>query len=679
MIKNYLKIAWRNLIRNKTFSIINVVGLSVGMTCCMLLLLYIRSELTYDKHHEHVDNLYMLSLKSVVGQSAGREFGTSPAPYGPTLKSEYPEIVQFTRLFAPENKALLQVRENGKPVQSFYEGKGYQVDSTFFGMFSYEFVEGSAQSALTDPHSVVVSETVARKLFGNSPALDRTIRISGEQGGGEDYRVSGVYRDASAHSHIDARFFLPIYSGGIGDFLREGRLDFANNNMFHTYLRLRPDAEADQLVQKLPAFVEKYARADLKQYGFDVSLQLVAVPDLHLYDQIQSVVTPTNTTTYLYILASIAIFTLLIACFNFMNLSTARSMQRAREVGLRKSIGAQRSQLVGQFLGESMVLTALAMVLAIGLTAVVLPVFNNWADKQLSMLNALSPLLIVQILASLLVVGLLAGLYPAFFLSAFQPIKVLKGTLVTKAKGGYSLRKTLVVVQFAVSMALIIGAGVVYYQLSYVQRKNLGFNKEQLVILPFQTSDMRNDYQSIKQELLQNPAIESATACYGLPGGMFAGDGVKLPGQDKEVSISMFLIDPDYIPTMGIELVAGRNLSKQYGTDAEEGFLVNETAVKSLGWGTPEQALGKEMLWNKWVPSNPADTLKRGRVIGVVKDFHYKSLHQKIEPLVLHIHEPAYYTMVARVRPEKMSAALDFLKTKWETRAPEFPLSLIHI
>jgi putative ABC transport system permease protein len=646
--------------RQRLYAVVNVLGLAFGLACCLTIYLFIRDELRYDTFHEKADRIYRLRMDRKNDGRVNHMARTVP-PFGPAMKAYLPEVEKVFRIFS-FNDPLVVYNTN-----RFKQSGFVLADSTIFDVLSVPLVRGNKDEALKGRGSLVISESMAERYFGKEDPLNKILKVDGNL----EFRVTGVMKDLPRHSHLDLN--------AIGSF--NTLLDIVNDparlenwgwQMVFTYVLLNPGADPARIEAKIPAMLERHANPEDLDSDYLVSLQ--PLKDIYLRSaELEYDIARKGNINHVYAFAIVALFTLLIACFNFMNLSTARSMQRAREVGLRKAIGAQRSQLVGQFLGESMVLTALAMVLAIGLTAIVLPVLNNWAGKELSLLSAFSPLLVLQLLAALLLVGVLAGLYPAFFLSAFQPVRVLKGTLNSKAEGGYALRKTLVVVQFAISTALIAGAGIVYYQLNYVQQKNLGFNKEQLVIIPFQTNDMRQDYQIIKQELVNNPAIVSATACYGLPGGLFAGDGVQLPGRDKEVGISMFMIDPDYLTTMGMELVAGRNISEKFGTDAEEAFLINETAVKSLGWSSPEQALGQEMLWPKWEPAHLADTLKRGRVVGVVKDFHYKSLHQKIEPLVLHMYEPAYYTMVARVRPEKMADALNFLKAKWEARAPEFP------
>ncbi|HEV7350816.1 ABC transporter permease [Telluribacter sp.] len=661
MLKNYLKIALRNLQRQKLYAVINILGLSVGLACCLTIFLFIQDELRYDTFHEKADRVYRL-VNDRTSEGRVNHMARTPPPFGPTLKAQFPEVEQSVRIFSFSEP--LVTHETNR-----FREKGFILaDSTIFDVFTLPLVRGNKSEALRGQGTLVISETVARRYFGNEDPLNKILTVDGNL----KFRVTGVMKDLPSHSHLELSC-IGSFSTMRDIFSDYDRMESWGWQQFYTYVLLAPGANPDQLEAKIPGMLNQFAKDQLDKSGMSYKTSLQPLLDIYLHSaELEYDIAKKGNIRYVYAFAIVALFTLLIACFNFMNLSTARSMQRAKEVGLRKTIGAERSQLIGQFLGESMVFTTLAMVLAVLLTAGVLPLFNNWAGKSLSLLDAMSVRLFAQIIATMLVVGLLAGIYPAFFLSAFQPIKVLKGSLESKAKGGYGLRKTLVVVQFAVSTALIIGAGIVYTQLNYIQQKNLGFNKEQLIILPFANESMQQDFQVIKDELLQNPNIIAATASYGLPGGAFAGDGVKVPGKAEDIGINMFLIDHDYIPTLDIKLVAGRNFSTKYGTDEEEAYIVNEATVKSFGWRSPQEALGKELLWNKWAPSNPADTIKRGKVIGVVKDFHYKSLHHKIEPLVLHIHKPAYYAMVARVRPENVAAALEFLKLKWQERAPEW-------
>jgi putative ABC transport system permease protein len=419
----------------------------------------------------------------------------------------------------------------------------------------------------------------------------------------------------------------------------------------------------------------RYAQPELDKIGMTYQSRLQPLLDVHLrssdleYDNVQK-----GNIRYVYALMVIALFALLIACFNFMNLSTARSLTRAKEVGLRKAVGAHRGQLMRQFIGESLLLTTLAMLIALAITGFSLSVFSNWVGKPLSVASLVQPQFLVGLVLAIGVVGVLAGVYPAFFLSGFRPVQVLTGSRVSSPRtGAVSLRKTLVVLQFTASTVLIIGTSVVFTQLRYIQQKDLGFADEQVIVLPLRNEAMSRGYEALKTDLLRNPGVRAATACYGIPGGTFAGDGIRLPGKDEEIMTNMFLIDPDYIPTMGMRLVAGRNFSRTYGTDTNEGFVLNETAVRTFGLGSPQQALGKEILWNKWVPGSPTDTLKRGRVIGVVQDFNYKSLHQKIEPVVMHVFPPVFSSLVVRVQPTNLTATLAFLKQEWQARAADWP------
>jgi putative ABC transport system permease protein len=357
--------------------------------------------------------------------------------------------VQVTRLWQNfmEDKTLLRVEESGKTVKSFYETKGIHADSTFFDVFTYHFLEGDSRTALNDPHSVVLSEEVAHKLFGNEPALNKTIKIGGKTGSNENFRVTGVYEDESSRSHIDARYFVSLQAGWIGDYLRQSNLDFTSNNMFYHYLRLRPGTDAARFSKKLPGFIEKYARKDLKLAGYDKKLVLLAVTDIHLFNKIDQIITSTTGTTYLYVLASIALFTLLIACINFMNLATARSAKRAAEVGMRKVMGAGKGGLIAQFLGESMVLTFLALLVAVVFVILFLPVFNQLADKTLEVSTLFRPEIVFAFLVLALVTGLLSGSYPAFYLSVYNPLDVIKGKFANSVSAT-TLRRGLVVFNF---------------------------------------------------------------------------------------------------------------------------------------------------------------------------------------------------------------------------------------
>ncbi|HEX8278487.1 MAG TPA: ABC transporter permease, partial [Segetibacter sp.] len=458
MVKNYFKIAWRNLMKNKVFSFINIFGLTVGLACCMLISLYILNELSYDKYHKNAKDLYQLGTIFI---KPGEEIrpdewsANTPAPMAALMKQEFPEIRETTRLLGlfTEDKTLLQYRENNSDVKSFYETKGYLADSTFFRLFTYNFTEGDAATSLNNPNTVVLSEEIARKIFGNQPAVNKIVHISSSTNGDSDYTVTGVFRPVNAPSHIDARFFLSINGGDIEQYINRRPTDLASNNMFFTYFLLRSGSDPAQLEAKFPAFMHKYAAKDLKAMGRDKKQFLTPLKDIHLHSRISQNVTASGSVTYLYILASIALFTLLIACINFMNLSTARSSKRSAEVGIRKVMGAEKGSLIRQFLGESLLMSFIAFVFALVLTWLLLPAFNHVSGKNLSFSFVQQPRIIIAFVVSTIITGLIAGSYPAFYLSSFKPVKVLKGRF-SNSFAAISLRKGLVVFQFFISVVL---------------------------------------------------------------------------------------------------------------------------------------------------------------------------------------------------------------------------------
>ena len=660
MFKNYFIVALRNLQRHKGYSLINILGLAIGLACCITIFLFVRDELRYDTFHANADRIYRIQNTSF-SDGHQRAMASTPPAFGPTMKTVFPEVQHQVRLF--DLRQQLVTYEDKK-----YFEKGFLLaDSTIFDVFSLPLALGNPREALNGPNNLVISEAIARKYFGKENPLNKELTL----GGSNKMRVTGVLKDLPSYSH------LKINALGSLGFLKvwgvpASRLESWGWQMTYTYVLLPKGYQAAQLEAKLPAFLKQYAEPELDGGRYEARLQ--PLRDVHLRSVgLEFDIAQTGDIRYVYAFSAIALFALLIACFNFMNLSTARSAQRAKEVGLRKVIGADRAQLVGQFLGESVILALIALVASLVLVALALPAFNAWSGKNLSLGVALQPLGIAALLGVAVVVGLLAGSYPAFFLSAFRPVRVMKGDLGLGGKGSYSLRQVLVVMQFVVSTALIIATGIVFNQLRYIQQKNLGFAKEQLVFLPMRTNEMQQNYKAVRQELLRNPNVTAATAGYGVPGGAHAGDGINLPGRADQYSINMYLVEHNYIPTMGMEMVAGRNFSESFGTDEEEAFILNETAVKDLGWGKPADALGREIYWDKWVGKTEADTIKRGRVIGVVKDFHFKSFHQKIEPLVLHIFPAAFNEFVVRIRPENTAATLGFLEQKWAKLAPNWP------
>lgn len=671
MFTNYLKIAVRNLLRSKSFSAINILGLSVGLTCCMLLLLYIRSELSFDKHQQYADDLYLVSSDASVSAGSYEVIPRLSSPYAAALKAEFPEVEQVTRLWGNflESKTLFQVREPGKPVQAFYETQGYQVDSTFFNVFTYQFTEGDQKTALLDAHSIVLSEPVARKLFGGGSALNKLIRINGVTGNGESFKVTGVFRDESTRSHIDARFFLPMSAGWVGGFLREQAQSFHTNNMFYTYVRLRTGSSGEQLARKLPAFIEKYARKDLAANGKDKRLSLVPVSGLHLYSKVREVVTPTNSTMYLYILASIALFTLLIACINFMNLATARSSKRAAEVGIRKVMGAERSALIGQFLGESMVLTFLALLIAFGLVAGLLPVFNQLTGKELFFSELINPAILGTFLLLALLTGLVAGSYPAFYLSVFNPIQVLKGRF-TNSMSAIALRRGLVVFQFVISIGLVLATVIIQQQMNFLRNTPLGFTKDQQLVVPLRSDESHKAYTALRSEMAQNNQILGVTGAMYYPGILNPSD-VSLYRPDQTVdqiqSVKTNWVDQDFMQQMGFQLLKGRLFSRAFPGDTSDRMIVNEATLRQLGIPL-QKAIGQRLNHNQQGKVSSVE------IVGVVRDFHFEDLHRPIQPYAFLLNgEPFFNYLIVHVNTAEVSRVLPFLEQKWKAVRPDEP------
>ncbi len=630
MLFNYFKIAWRNLMKNKIFSFINLFGLSLGFTCCLLIALYLHYETGYDHYHKDADLLYQLGIVfEQKGSATGRQARIS-APYAQALKQEFPEITDAARLINlyDEDKTLLQYNNDGKEKNAFYETGGYLADPGFFRLFTYQFTEGSAAAALTRPNSVVLTEALAKKLFHDQPALNKTIHISSNTNGEHDFLVTGVFKPVAAPSHIDGRFFMSISGGDVEAYIKKEASNFATDNMCYTYLKLKRGTNARKLEAKLPAFIHKYAENDLQQMGIYKRLFLVPVKNIHLYTAIQQNVTATGSTTYLYLLASIALFTLLIACINFMNLSTARSSRRSAEVGIRKVLGAGKNALVTQFLGESVLLTLLAFMFSLGFTSALLPLFNHIAGRTISFSFSQNAGLLGGFLLLAIVTGLFAGSYPALYLSSFKPVKVLKGRFANSL-AAVSLRKILVVFQFVVSVTLIVASAVMAGQMRYLRRADLGFIRDHQLVIPLRSERAKNNYAVLKTAIERHAQVVSAGACMYYPGlhnisdNNFYRDG---QGMADAKQLHRNWVDAGWMQTLSIPLVAGRQFSPAFPGDTLQSIIINQEAVRQLGFTSPEKAIGSRIYYNK------NEVQHAFTVIGVVKDFHFEDLHMRISP-----------------------------------------------
>ncbi|MDJ1502817.1 ABC transporter permease [Xanthocytophaga agilis] len=667
MLRNYFKIAFRNLEKNKAFSFINILGLSVGMACCMLILLYVQNEISYDKHHTRAEDMYRVGTTFVTTDQT-KNMPYTPAPMAFTLKADFPEVEQATRVFVPfnEDKAIFKLSENGKVNKSFYETKGYMADSTFFDLFSYNFIEGVPHTALNEPNSVVISEEIAKKLFGNQSALNKIVHIASSNGN-IDFKITGIFRPDKL-STIDGRFFMSLSSGEMGAYVRSAR-NFAFNNMFYTFIRLQPGSNPQALEKKLTTFIDKYAGADMKAAGFKKKQFLEAVPDLHLKSEDNGQMAGKGSISYVYLLTSIAIFTLLIACINFMNLSTARSGKRAAEVGIRKVVGAEKAMLISQFLGESLLLSILGLIIASALVFLFLPVFNQLASTSIHIVFAQHVFTFLGFIALAIITGLIAGSYPAFYLASFQPIKVLKGKF-TNTLAAVNLRRGLVIFQFSISIILILASLVVWKQMNYLKDQSLGFKQAQQVVIPLRTSTTKSNYEALKTEIQKNSQVVSAAAAGSYPGIFSARDqNFYTDGKTGAESVNVKLNDVDYnfIETLGFKVISGRPFSKNFAADTNSRIVLNEKAVAAFGF-TPENAIGKRLHfdWNNEVFDY--------EIIGVVKDFHYEGLQQSIGRFgFLLDRNQSYNYMVVNVNTSSMESMLQFMETQWKKFNPEEP------
>ncbi len=653
MFQNYLKIALRNLLRHKAYTVINIAGLSVGMACCALMLLYIRDELRYDRFHRRAEHIYRV-VTTERDQHGANTFPGTPAPMAPALKQEYPEVRQAVRVQSPYSRTLVSYED-----KQFYEEKIYSADSTLFEVFDFPLLQGDPKTALRHSQSVVMSRAAAQKYFGAENPLGKILRI---ERGGRDFQVTGILQEIPQASHLRPNFIIPFEN--IGEFALGNWWQFS----FHSYLLLTDEAAASALEANLLQFVKKHYPNP--EPAVAVTLGLQRLTDVHLHSDFDNEAGKLGTMTYFYLFAVLAIFIIVVACVNFMNLATARSQYRAREVGVRKVVGSRRALLITQFMSESILLSLLALLGAVVLMEIFLPVFNELTQKRLQLDFASDWQLAAGFILLALMVGIISGSYPAFFLSRFQPVEVLKGSS-RPGNAGARLRQLLVIGQFVISIALIAGTLVVSKQIEFIRDKRLGFDKEQVVVVPLSGQQAQTKWPRLKTELLRHQQIQSVAASSSA-----AADPewwktrAKRSDSEPEKIVYTYQIDYDFFKTLGIELAAGRFLAPEFPSDSAQAFVLNEAAVKDFGYESAEAALGQPFIWLGHGPENA----KRGVVVGVVKDFHFRPLYEEISPAVFHLMPGWMNFLILRVRPHGTSEALAALRTEWQTFAPDRPL-----
>lgn len=654
MFKNYLKVALRNVKKQKGYAFINISGLAIGMAACLMILLWIHDELSYDAYHEKADRIYRLTIDANLGSQISAPVSMPPA--GPAMVQEYPEVLQFTRLTRPARyPVVVEDKEYFEEFVAF-------ADSSLFEIFSFPFLEGDPKTALKTAYSAVITEEIANKYFGSDDPIGKVIKFSGD----EEYFITGVVKDVPQNSHFTFNILRSMETRNAEN--RQLMENWMNVSQY-TYILLAEGADPKSLEEKLPALVDKTLGTILKSIGGSIVLHLQPLKKIHLHSDFIGDIAAQGDIMYIYLFSGIALFVLIIACINFVNLSTARSSTRAQEVGMRKTLGAVRHRLVGQFLGESVLYSVFSLILSIVLILMAMPWFNAIIGRSLSLNIFQVPWLIPGFLGLALIVGITAGCYPAFYLSSFQPVRVLRGKLIAGTKN-IRFRRLLVVVQFAISIVLIIGTMMIYKQLIYMKSKELGFDKEHIVVLPGLRDIMQTSHQTMRHEFKTIPGVINVGASSMVPGrgvtrSVFQPEGFS---RDQSQPMDYRNIDPDYLPTMGIEIVAGRNFSEDLSTDKDESVLINETAASKFGWKNP---LGKQFILNPDQSDQEGET--RLNVIGVTKNFHSMSLREKIEPMIMFYDTTKYTTLAIRIAPSNIQKTLGLIKNKWKELWPQRP------
>jgi putative ABC transport system permease protein len=646
MIKSYLLTAYRNILKNKFYSILNIIGPAIGIACAILILLYVRDELTFDRHSSDYQRIYRLESDFTISGKTTKA-GLVPMPMAPTLKDEYPDIETFARFAGFGLDDILFEYGDLK----FFEDNIYFTDSTVFEIFDYDFLLGSPDGALNEPNTMVITKSFASRYFGDENPVGQELRSSNFG----NFRVTGVIKDVPANSHLKFDCLLSMATivelSGVDNFNSRAAGAFWNISVF-AYIKLVKNADIQTLLDKFPEFYDKYMKSLGDQINASFSLMATRIDKVH-YNPGLEFDLPVGNFSYIIIFSLVGLFMILIASLNYMNMATARSVTRAKEVGLRKVIGAGKGSLIRQFLSESMVLVILALILALFITMLSLPQFNALTGKALSLGELFRPVTLLMVLGITVFVGLVSGSYPSFYLSSFLPVEVLQSN-VNPRQGKGLMRKILVVFQFAVAGVLIICTIIVSQQQRYIHHKDLGINKENVMIIPMRdTAFMRLQLQPFKNELKENPAILGVTSSQLVPP-MMASKVVFLIEKDStmvELATSFSVVDADFIDVMGIDIVQGRNFDRERPADMTGAFIVNEEAVKAFGWG--DNPIGKRIRFGGGG--------RDGEVIGVVKDFHFSSIHNKIEPFIFVVSQNPNINFYIRIADDNIPATIDFV------------------
>lgn len=649
MIKNLLLVALRNFKRDKWYSLLNILGLTIGITFSLLLIFYIKDELSYDRYHEKADRIFRITSHVKEQDKDTMRWAITPFPMAEALSKDYPEVEEAVRFI----NAGSVMYKNGD--LRIYEEKVFFVDSNVFKVFTHKFIEGSPKTALEAPNSMVLTESSAKKYFGNSSSyVGKTL----QNASGDIYKITAVIKDVPKNSHLlfnilISRSSLPAnYANSWGNF------------GFYTYVLLKPNTTAASFEKKMAPVYDKYLASIFAQYNIKMRFAAQPITSIHLRSNVGNEPEELGSISYIYIFAAVAFFMLLIACINYMNLTTARSARRAKEIGIRKVTGSSKSQLVSQFLIESTLTAIFALLLSLGFIALFLSTFNSLSGKFISFSTLFQPNTILILLAVILFVGLLGGSYPAFYLSKFNPVNILKGSL-SKGSSNVALRRTLVVIQFSISMIMLICTWVVYGQLKYLRNKDLGFSKEQLLTASVNTNgDVRGKILAFKNEMRKNPQVLAASTSQAVPGGgiNFQLFSIETKNGFIDKGVDCYAADEDYFKTLGMKIVKGRSFTGL--PDTLHSIIVNENMVKEYAWG--ENAIGKRVKF-------PGDTSGNYlEVIGVVKDFNQKSLYNPIAPLII-FYSPNNNGIQLKLNSANISRTIASIEKTWKANFPDLP------
>ncbi len=667
MIRNYLKIAVRNILGQKVYSTINILGLAVGMTATILIALYVQNELSYDTYHDKSDRIYRASREwlNANGESS-LHLGHLAPPFGPYLASDMEGVLE----------EVVRINSGYNPMMSYndkkFEERGFfWAEDNLFNVFSWKLIAGDPKNALKEPNSIILTKTAAEKYYGDEDPMGKSITFN-NFGITADFKITGIIEDTPPNSHFKYNMFASFVT--LENFFgRENLMQNWGSNNYSTYILLEKGKHIAELEERIPEFIDKHlGEIGGKPASTTNKLHFMPLADIHLHSHLDSEIEANGDIKYVYTYTIIAIFILVIACINFMNLSTARSMKRAKEVGMRKVMGAYRSSLIRQFITESTLIATISAIIALGLVLLVLPWFNNFSGKQLS-LNSIDPLFLSSVLITVvLTVGLLAGSYPAFVLSSFTPVKVLKGSKLN-VQNKINLRSTLVVFQFFISICLLIGVGVVNDQIEYMKTKNLGFSKENKVVLP-SSNEIYVNFAMIRDRLVKQQSINDVTLSSRVPSGRLLdsqGGEYEIEGEMRRLDfrIADIHVDHSYLKTLGVKMLAGRNFDPQLASDSTEAFVINKAAVDGLGYTNAEEAIGKKFNYGG----------RNGYIIGVCEDFHFESLHQEIAPITFQITNGRANNVIVSVNEGYEEEAIAYLREEWTSLRAGYPFDYFTI